>query len=199
MPRPIVPAVADALYDELAVSQPGDETRGYALLILLGALGVAIGPLYDVVRDTDEGPGYSQLLDPERAPVWALPWLSQWAGVPFIPGLDEASARSRIVNPPAFQRGTPSAFIESGQATLTGTKQVRLVERTSDAFHFTAITRTSETPDPAATLRAFMAQKPAGLVLTHIMSDDPIIDEGTLVIDNVGAAVTVDTAAVGQV
>jgi Phage tail protein (Tail_P2_I) len=194
-----VPFVADAWYDELAVSQPGDDARGYPLRLLLGGLGVALGPVCDIVRDSDDGPGYSALLSPTRAPVWALPWLAQWAGVNIV-GVSEAEARARINRPPAFERGTPPAMIAAAQATLSGTKQVRLVERAGgDAYHLTAVTRTSETLDAAATLRAFMSQKPAGLIFVHVVASEPIWDEATKAWDVVGSSVSWDSVVVGDV
>src|SRR4051812_29363271 len=105
MPRPTVPQVAEHLYEELAVSQPGDEGRGWPLLILLGALGKALGPPHDLVRDSEDGPGYSALMDPGRTPVWALPYTAQFAGVRLTPGITEAEQRAEITSPPAFQRG----------------------------------------------------------------------------------------------
>jgi hypothetical protein len=72
MARPAVPAVSETWYDELATTQPGDEARGWPFLIFLGGLGHTFGPLHDLVRDTDEGPGWSILLDPARCPAWAL-------------------------------------------------------------------------------------------------------------------------------
>jgi hypothetical protein len=34
--------------------------------ILVGAVAKALGPLFDIVRDTDQGPGWSAVLDPDR-------------------------------------------------------------------------------------------------------------------------------------
>jgi hypothetical protein len=50
--------------------------------------------------------------------------------------------------------------------TLTGTRYVFLKEREGSPYRVTAVTRTAETPDVAATLAAALSQKPAGLILT---------------------------------
>jgi hypothetical protein len=162
MPRPTVPAVTELLYDDIGISQPGDETRGWPFLIFLGAVGHALGELHDVVRDTPDGPGWSVLLDPDRCPAWALPWLAQFAGVTLTPDADEATWRSEITNPSALRRGTPAALREAAQRTLTGGKRFTLYERVYSAYRDVAITYAAETPDPAATERAILSQKVAG-------------------------------------
>lgn len=196
---PVVPAVAETWYDELQVTQPGDPDRGWPLLILLGALGIAFGPLHDIVRDTDAGPGWSQVMDPDRCPGWALPWLAQFAGVRLTASMPESEQRARITSPPAFERGTRAAMRAAATPYLTGTQQVRIIERDGGAYNVTVITSTSETPDPAVVEAAVRAQKPAGLLLTYLTSDAPLINEGTLNIDDVPASVTIDNAVIGDV
>lgn len=198
MTRPAVPAVTEALYDELHVAQPGDDQRGWPLLILLGAIGHAFGPLHDLVRDTDDGPGWSAALDPARAPSWALPWLAQFAGVRLTDGLAEAQQRAQITDPPAFERGTKDAMIAAAAPTLAGSAPViRFYERNPGPYEILVVTSTGATPDPAGTLRALRSQKPAGLILTHLVSDAPLIDEGTLTINAVSA--TIDDATLADV
>jgi hypothetical protein len=166
MARPTVPAVADAWYDELSVSQPADEQLGWPFLTLLAGFAAAFGELHDIVRDTDQGPGWSPVLDPARAPVKALPWLAQFAGVTLTPGATETDWREEITSPPAFQRGTPQAIIDATARTLTGDQRVALRERDGGPWDVTVITYTAQTPDPAATERAARSQKPAGLLMT---------------------------------
>jgi hypothetical protein len=151
-PRPDVPAVT--------------EDRGWPFLIFLAGLGAAFGELHDVVRDTDDGPGWSPLLDPARCPAWALPWLAQFAGVTLTPGLSEQEWRDEITSPPAFERGTPQAIIDATARTLTGDQRVTLRERDGGPWLLTVITYTAETPDPAAAERAARSQKPIGLLMT---------------------------------
>jgi hypothetical protein len=176
--RPVVPAVAESWYDELAVSQPADEQHDWPFLRFLCGLAAAFGELHDIVRDTDQGPGWSMVLDPTRAPVWALPWTALFAGVKLTPGLSEAEWRDEITSPPAFQRGTPQAIIDATARTLTGAKRVTLHERDGGPWLITVITYTADTPDAAAAERAARSQKPAGLLMTFRV--DPGWDVGTL-------------------
>jgi hypothetical protein len=82
--------------------------------------------------------------------------------------------RQRIASTDGFQRGTVAALRGAAQATLTGAKTVLLRERDHDpadtpnyAYYLTVTTYTSQTPNPAATLAALLAQKPGGIVLTY--------------------------------
>ncbi len=198
MSRPEVPAAAEVLYAELAVSQPGDDTRGWPLLILLGGIGHALEPrLYDLVRDTDDVPGWTSALSPADAPSWVLAWLAQFAGVRLTPGATEEQQREQITSPPAFERGTAAAMTAAARGTLTGTQQVRFYERNPGPYDLLVRTSTAETPDPAATLAALRSQKPAGLILTYIVSDEPLINEGTRTID--ASTGTIDTATLADI
>lgn len=194
-----VPQVARYWYDELAVTQPhtDDDPDSTALMILLGALGWALGPLPGIVRDTDQGPGYSALLDPTRAPESALPWLAQFAGVSFPADLPEDQKRARISDPPPFERGTLAAMRAAGAATMANGAQPRIIERNGSAYGIAVICRTADTPSPAATEAAVRYQKPAGLILTFIVSNAPIIDEGTRTID--AGTATIDTATLADI
>ena len=170
---PEISLTGEFLYDEVSVAQPGDETRGWPARILVGAVAKCLGPLFDLVRDQDDRPGWSDTLDPDRAPAWALSWLGgNFAGVTFPEGMSEADQRLRITSPPAFDRGTPNGMKAAIKTTLTGTDPyVFFQERQGSPYRVTAITRASETPDTAATLRAALSQKPAGLILTHIATN----------------------------
>ena len=172
VPAALVPdSFADRLYAALAPLAAEDAANGWALLVLCNAIGTMYQELEELVRDTPEGPGWSQLLDVDRCPPEALPWLAQFVGVRLLPDSSEAEQRQRIDSTSGFQRGTRDALIGAAQATLTGTKTVIFRERdpagADPPYSLTVITRTSETPDSAATLRALTAQKPGGLVLTY--------------------------------
>jgi hypothetical protein len=150
---PAVPDVAGYWYDELAVTQPGDEARGWPLLLLVGAMGVAFGESHDLARDPE------QLLDPDRIPAEHLDWLAQFAGVGTPDGTPEANTRAAINSPPAFQRGTVEAIREAARAgegpgsALTGNQSVNLLEREGGSKKVLVITYESETPDEDATRR----------------------------------------------
>lgn len=163
---------AARLYDALAPLAQVDPENAWALLIYCNALGSMYQLVEDLVRDTPDGPGWSALLDVERCPDVALPWLAQLVGVRLLPGSTADEQRERIGSTDGFRRGTRAAMIAAAQATLTGDRFVGLRERDGDpadkpdyAYFLTAITYTEETPDPAATEAALIAQKPGGIVL----------------------------------
>lgn len=167
MAAPAVRRTAAFLYEELGVTQPRDEALGWPFLVLLHGVATAMGQLPDVVRDDDNGPGWSALLDPDRCPAWALPWLAQFAGVELTPGADEAQQRAEITHPPAFVRGTVQAIKDAATFALTGGKHVTLFERDGDEWHLIAVTYDAETPDADAVSAAMERQTPPWLVFTH--------------------------------
>jgi hypothetical protein len=184
---PDLTPTGEFLWDEVGVAQPGDDTRGWPARMLIGAVARACGPLFDLVRDTDDGPGWSAVLSDERCPVWALPWLAQFAGVTLSPGLTEAQQRMRVCSPPSFDRGTFAGMIAAVRQTITGTGYVFALERQGSPYRITIVTRTSETPSPATTLAAAKSQKPAGLVLTHVVTTVRTYLENTTTAPTYGA------------
>ena len=56
-------------------------------------------------------PGWSQLVDIDRCPTFALPWLGQLVGVSMPSGLTRSEMVSRIKNRSGFQRGTSEALV----------------------------------------------------------------------------------------
>src|SRR5437764_7240325 len=116
----------------------------------------------DLVRDTLDGPGWSALVDLDRCPDVALPWLAQLVGVRLLPGSTPDEQRARIASTDGFRRGTRDAMIAAARATLTGAGTVILRERDGDpvaepidyAYRLTAITYADETPDASATEQA---------------------------------------------
>jgi hypothetical protein len=112
----------------------------------------------------------------------------------------DAYARAAIVEQAGHKRGTLGAQISAVKDTLTGSKSVRMIERVgANAWQQTLITRTAETPSPSLTLAAWLTQKPAGIVATHTISDDPLWLETTKVWSGVAAGEHWDTLAVGDV
>jgi hypothetical protein len=118
-----------------------------------GAIGAMFAPVDDLVRDTDAGDGWTALLDVDRAPADALAFLAQFVGVD------------------GFKRGSAGAVRAAAQQYLTGARRVIFRERDGGAYRLTVITYTADTPDPAAVLRALLAQKPAGIILTHLVEN----------------------------
>lgn len=162
---------ASTLYVALAPLAQQDDDYGWSLLILLNAIGTMFQELDDVERDTVDGPGWSPLLDLDRCPDYALPWLAQFVGVRVLPDSTAAQQRARILATDGWRRGTPAAIVGATKATLTGTQSVVIRERDVSGADppYTLIVRTltSETPNATSTLNAILAQKPAGIVLDY--------------------------------
>jgi hypothetical protein len=168
-------------YDELlAQVQPYLQDDDGSLAALLRGMAQPFELVDELVRDTDTGVGWSAILDGNRCPVWALPWLAQWVGVRLTEGFDESYARSAILHPSGYHRGSVDAIVSEVKQTLTfvppATEPTVLVlERqagawssTDDPYHYTIATYIDETPDGPATLAAAMRQKPAGLLISVI-------------------------------
>lgn len=169
---------AGRLYAMLEPLAQLDIQAGWSLLILVNAIGTAYQLVEDWVRDTPDGPGWSLLLDVNRCPPEALPWLGQFAGVRIPPALVvDADRRAWVASTDGFKRGTRAAIIGAARATLTGAQTVVFRERDGAAmghpgspdyaYGLTVITYTSQTPNPTATLNAILSQKPGGIMLVY--------------------------------
>jgi hypothetical protein len=201
----VIGAYGEALYQQV-LPLHGPDPDGLAH-DYIGAIAHPFVEIDELVRDTPAGPGWSAILDVDDAPAKGLRWLAQLAGVELrtqrtAETLEDWAvyARTAIVEQGGRKRGTVDAQISAIKDTLTGAKSVRMIERVGgDAWAITAITRTAETPDAAATVRAWLTQKPAGLLYTHVISDDPLWLETTTTWSAVGAGEHWDTLAVGDV
>lgn len=171
-------AFADELYDRLSgIDAPSDDLRAYC-----DAIAVMFAEVEDYVRQDDDGnESWSHLIDPELAGITALLWLAQLAGVnvPIGTESDEATLREVIEAAEGRRRGTPAYMAEVAQRSLTGTKTVKMFERFGSAYLLHMVTRTDETPDPAVTEAAVRAVKPAGIVLSFLVSAGVTWDEPT--------------------
>ncbi len=151
MARPVVKDVTEDLYSRLGPWQRADTIRGteddkWHLLEMSEAAIQGLQPVEDVVRDTDDGPGWSAVMDVDRCPREWLPWMAQLAGVRIPPGLTEAEERDWVRRADGMRRGTPTAVKEAAAKVLRGTKSVLLVERHGSAYRFTVTTLADETP-----------------------------------------------------
>lgn len=69
-------------------------------------------------------PGWSQMVDIDRCPAYALPWLAQFLGVrlastPSTPG-ERIAAVEKISTRSLFQRGTPASIVNILVASING-------------------------------------------------------------------------------
>jgi hypothetical protein len=128
----------------------------------------------DAVRDGQGNPPFSMMFNPDICPVSALPWLGQFVGVQpekqsqFESDDDYyARQRQRIKDHLGFARGSAAAMLAAAGNYLTGNKTVLFRERDGSPYHLTVVTRTSETPNPAAVEKALFDLKPAGITLDY--------------------------------
>jgi hypothetical protein len=173
---PPASAAALELYEGLGPAfTQNDEAFGWAALKLCGALVTRnIDLIYEIVTDSDSGPGWQILLDPSRCPAICLPFLAQFVGARLTPAMTVEQQRDAISNPEGFGRGTPAAMVAVTKRRLTGTKTVLLLERyTGLAYRTKILTLESETPEPAETLADLkLQQKPIGIRLFFNTSPD---------------------------
>jgi len=103
--------------------------------------------------------------DPGRVPWEHLPRLAALAGIDLT-AVPDGEKRAWMADPANYYRATTETVIRRVGLTLTGARQV-WVECPHLGDPWTAYVRTlaAETPDPAATLAAIVAEMPAWLVL----------------------------------
>lgn len=174
MARPVVGTLAEEALVELEPYAHAEEDLDWPLLTYLGSLLGRAQEVADLARDSDDGPGWSAIVDPDRAPAAWLPWLAQLAGVRIPPPdapdasqLSEADQRLRIKETAGQRRGTPDAVKGAARQHLTGDRAVYLSERHGSAYQLRVATLETETPDPDLVLAALLEQKPAGIVLIY--------------------------------
>jgi hypothetical protein len=171
LPRPVVSQEAEDLYAALGPWSKADTDNAFwYLLDLCEAVAGRLTAIEAVIRDdpnTDD-PGWSIVMDVDRAPPAWLAWLAQFGGVRLDPALDDAAQRVRIKSTDGFKRGTPSAIAAAAQQYLIGTKSVFITERTGSAYRFTVATLVAETPNLANVSAALLKAKPAGLVMSVV-------------------------------
>jgi len=169
-----------------------DAGNDQLLALLVEALTVGVERIFLVAHGDEAAiaPG-AALTNPAVAPLWALPYSAQYTGgrvPPAMPGETEeaylARARQRALGPAG--KGSTGAIKAAVRPLLTGSQWMNVITWVGGSrWEATIVTRTFETPDPAAVVAA--ANDPAvilaGVKVGHTMSDVPIIDEWTRVID----------------
>lgn len=172
MTQPTVDDATQRIYDSVAAYHDGDEDNGWTLLYLCKALAGIFGRSTEALRSDTIGSGARRLLDPDRAPVWALPWVAQFYGVSLPASYTVAQQRALIKTAPQMLRGTPAAITAVVEIVLTGADPtVVMTERVGGAYRFQVRTLPAETPDADLVAGAIRSQKPAGLLFEHVVSD----------------------------
>ncbi len=141
----------------LTISERGyDNTIAVAHNVSSGADGVID------LKNYASAPGWSQAIDIDRCPQYALPWLGQFIGTELAQnnGLTYQQTISKIQNRSGFQRATPASIVAelvnviNSQLTMTQTPivpgQIIILENTAlmaprGGNLFTAISSTSAT------------------------------------------------------
>lgn len=191
--------VGNAIYQRIPPKiRDQDLAATGGLRILCLALGAPIEDLAAIITETDDASPWTLGLDADNAPVWILDWaLAGLAGVQWQ-GPPSEALRTLIKTQPSHDVGKPSAIRAAAAATLTGTKHVTLLEAPAgDLNALTLRTLPSETPDAAVTVAATLVQTPAWILLTHLVSASPLIDECTRLGD--ACTVTGDAATLADV
>ena len=158
MARPVVSPISEQMYEGLYPLAFEDEAHNWALLHFCEAFIGSLQDVEDVARDDLNvgafgAPGWSGVLDVDRAPYEGLPWLGQFVGLTTparmigeTEAAHDARLRGYIRATGGFNRGTPASIIGAVQQFLTGSKSVMLTERDSSAYHFDIRSRLGQTP-----------------------------------------------------
>jgi hypothetical protein len=170
MPRPEASPAAEEIYSALepAFSQADPDNDFTTLRMCMAIVAGKIDLLWEyLIDDVTNLPAFAILLDPERCPESALPWLSQFSGADLTPEMTEEARRLAIQTPEAFSRGRLKSVEAVAKRRLTGTKAIVVTERYSgSAWRLRIETIEAETPDPEGTEADIIAyQKPLGVLL----------------------------------
>lgn len=167
IPRPEVSQAAELLYGLLWPQTIEDELNEWHLLLFCEALaGTLFEEIRSYVSDGETMQGWSVIFNVDTCPPKALPYLAQFVGVHFEDSLTVQQQREKIIERPAFKRGTPASMLAAIKQHLTGSKFVYMLERyEGHAYRLLVRTFTAQTPAPAVTLNDILSQKPAGIVL----------------------------------
>jgi hypothetical protein len=117
-----------------------DEDTTGVLYRWLSGIGELIQTIDSLSRDgfDAEGkpaPGWSQVLDINRAPTYVLPWLAQFVGVRVDPNARDDQQRYAIENPSGFGRGSPDYMVAAANQYLLPGYTVVIIERDTSAYH----------------------------------------------------------------
>jgi hypothetical protein len=164
---PALSEMGERLQERTEPLAPEDGEHGWAHLLLCEAMGGMAERVTDVFDPPDPMEPGAPLLSIDWCPDWALPWLAQLVGVKLPDSLDPEDQRVMIRDVAGWSRGTSGAMRAAAGFYLTGSKTVYFRERNGSPYRIEVVTRTGETPDPAAVLASLLRQKPAGLALTY--------------------------------
>lgn len=128
-PEPEVGSFAARLYEAMEFYAEHDQQLGWSLKTFVGAMGSMWQDMEDIVRDSEDAPGWSKALDLDNAPPEFLAFIAMFVGVRLRAGLSDEAQRDRIRSTDGMHRGTPAAFAAAAKQRLTGSKYVIINER----------------------------------------------------------------------
>lgn len=126
---PSLGAVGEDIYSSHRAVAFADQDNGWALAHLCEAEGRMWQPIDDLIRDSDAGPGWSSVMDVDRAATENLPFLGQFVGVRQLAGLSDTDQRDAIRRRDGFWRGRPEAIVARGQRYTVDGQGVSIRER----------------------------------------------------------------------
>lgn len=152
------------LYMAMEPLHYAEESLGFPLAYYC----MAIASMFERVDEVARQGETAVIMDPHTVPIAGIRWLGQFVGLSINPAWDEQYQRNYLHNRSGFMRGTPMGMASAAQMFLTGTQTVILYERyEDDPWRLHVATIDSETPDPAAVLKALKRNKPAGILMTY--------------------------------
>jgi hypothetical protein len=196
--KPTLEPEAAYLYQQLGPMVENDEETGWVTAHLCAVLMKPVELVSALALADGDKPGWRQALDLDEAPVQLLPWLGQFNGTPLDDTEPEEEMRRKIREARGSHRGTTRAIVSDVAATLTGDQTVHLFEREGSPFENLIITRTSETPDEAATRTALANRqtKPLGavyeLVVGWIVGEVEATEPSVKAVEEIGTVETVE-------
>jgi len=135
---------------------------------------MAIGSMFWEVElyseDTEEFEGWTILLDVDRAPEEALPYLAQYVGERIPDNISEAAKREWIEDAPNQQRGTLGSIVAAARRYLIGERLVTVIERDGGVDKLSVVTYTEQTPDSGLVAAELETVVPADITLTYTVT-----------------------------
>jgi hypothetical protein len=155
MARPVVNPIAERIYEEIAPVTVFDEENDWALLHFIHAWTNAMMAVEEVARDTDEGPGWSSVLDPDRAPAMFLDFLSALVGSRGYKGEPDDHKRIRINGMTGLRRGSSQAM--RAAASISSSMSALVAHGDSTSERWTARRPTRRRFSPNSRVRSPLA------------------------------------------
>lgn len=127
----------------------------------------------------------SDLVDPTTADAAWLEWIGQLFGVRLYPGMTLLERRDAVrFASSGFRAGTRAGMADAAKTALEGTRYAVVYDHSTfgigdgGEWDVMVVTRSSETPSPAAVLRSVIRKraKPAGVLLWHRSYGTPWAD-----------------------